>query len=189
MKAKELIEKSVFQSPYLHNGIFTEFLIPMKHSPLQKKDICGCWLLVFKTKEIMQVWKDIYETFQTFIVGNSSIAKIVKFEPFESLDQSSIIMNRGFNAAYTTDSYAHYLEHGDSKPNECIKRDISLLNQAVEELQQPKLKSQNREQVISLLATKTFIKGNPQLKWSDEVPWTLYIPLISLKDIEQWTIK
>ena len=189
MIVKELTQKSVFQSAHLYNGIYTEFLIPVRYSPLQKKDVCGCWLLVFKTKEVMKVWQNIYETFQKFVTENSLLSEVVEFEPFKCLDPSSIIMNRGFNEAYTTDSYAYYLEHGGSRPNECINRDISLLNQALEELQHPKLGSQNREQVISRLITKNFIEGNSQLKWTDKVPWTLYIPSISYEDIEQWKNK
>ncbi|OJJ19833.1 hypothetical protein BKI52_15235 [marine bacterium AO1-C] len=186
MKIEELIEKSVFQSDPYYNGVFTQFLIPHKYSPLPEKDICGCWLLIFKTENLMRTWVEIYETFQQFILSHSGMTKVVKFEPFHELDQSSIIFNRGFNEAYTTYSYASFLERGDCRPNEWIIRDISLLNKALGELEKPNLQSQKQEQIISRLIDKSFIEPNTQLKWTDGVPWTLYLPPISLEEIEQW---
>jgi len=57
MTTEELIKKSVFKIDA--NGIYIQYLISTENSPLQEKDACGCWLLLFNSKESISTWLEI----------------------------------------------------------------------------------------------------------------------------------
>ncbi|WP_299683602.1 hypothetical protein [uncultured Dokdonia sp.] len=187
MKIQELKELSTFQSDPFYNEMYTQFLISDEHVPTLIR--CGSWLLEFKNYELMNLWKEIYITFQENILRTPSIKTIINFEPFQELDNCHLILSRGFHQAYTTQSYASYLKRRDDcRPNQWIKRDISLLNNALKEQSKFNLESKNQNEVLNGLITKSFIEGNSELKWAsiNGIPWRLYIPPISAEDIELW---
>ncbi|AEA45652.1 hypothetical protein Fluta_3684 [Fluviicola taffensis DSM 16823] len=185
MTIEELIEKSVFSSDSNYNGMFTKHLIPEEYSPLSERNICGCWLLVFKSKEIKNTWVEIYNTFKTFLAQNEDMSRVLAFEAIHHLDELTIVQNRGFNEAYTTSSYSEFLEDGSCKPNEWILRDLQNLQKAISELPEFRCDSMNQKEIIKKMIHESFIEPNSELKWTE--PWTIYLPSISSKDLEKWT--
>lgn len=184
MTIEELIEKSVFSSDSNYNGMFTKHLIPEEYSPLSERNICGCWLLVFKSKEIKNTWVEIYNTFKTFLAQNEDMSRVLAFEAIHHLDELTIVQNRGFNEAYTTSSYSEFLEDGSCPPNEWILRDLQNLRQAISNLPEFQGESMNQKEIIEKLIHESFIEPTSELKWTE--PWTMYLPSISTKNLEKW---
>jgi|GEM_PF-3964498 len=187
MTVKEITEKAVSQSDptFNYNGMYTKYLITEEYSPLPEKNVFGCWILVFESVAIQRLWLNIYNVLKAFITEHEEMTAVVKFETIHVLDDLAVAQQRGFNQAYTTDSYLEFLQDGDCKPNEYILKDIYDLHNAVLGLQKFHCTSQKNEKIITKLIHESFIKPNGQLKWTE--PWTLYLPSISIADIEQLT--
>lgn len=185
MNVDELIKKSIFNIN--NNGMFTQYLIPSKISPLKEKNICGCWLLDFNSKKLMNSWLSIYETLQNVVNANIELKEVVCFENIYRLNEHALCQNRGFNEAYTTENYAEFLTDGDCKPNEEIEQCFNNLKKALNHSYDFRFESENQKIIIEGLIEKAFIEPNFELKWTEEpFPWTLYIPPISAEDIKNW---
>ncbi len=183
MTREELIKKSVFQSN--DNELFAQYLIPSEFCPLEEKDICGCWLLVFNSKEQMKSWAFIYESFKKVVHSNTELREMVDFEEIYRIDERSLCLNRGFNEAYTTSKYAEYLAYGDCTPDEDIVEHLDALKKALDQPYDFHFVSEMHKKVMDGLIKKAFVDPNSELKWTDEpFPWTLYIPPISMEDLK-----
>lgn len=188
MDKEELIEHSVFKLN--KNEIYSEYLIPSEHSPLEVKDICGCWLFVFESKKLMTKWIHLHETLIKVVNSNIALKKVVTFEAVHKLDENTLCQNRGFNEAYTTEHYFEFLTDGDCKPNELIIQHLDELKQALDQPYEFKLESESQQKIINELIERAFVKPNLELKWTNEPhPWTLYSPLILRKDLSEWNIE
>lgn len=169
------------------NGIFTQYLLPSEISPLEEKDICGSWLLEFSSEKLITSWLSIYETLIRVVHSNMESQKVINFETVHKLDTLFLCQNIGFNEAYTTTHYAEFLADGFCPPNEWIIQDLNELNKVVMKPYQFQFLSNNQQQIMLNLIEKNFIDPNDELKWTDEpFPWTLYLPSISLEDINNW---
>ncbi len=185
MIVERLIEHAVFKIN--GNDIYTQYLIPTEYSPLKEKDICGCWIFVFKTKELAEVWRLIYEAFKKVVSSNTALKEIVKFEEVHRLDEFTFCQNRGFNEAYTTDHYFEFLTDGDCEPNEWIIEHFNKLKHALDESYEFYLELDNQKKIICKLIERAFVKPNLELKWTDEpYPWTLYNLNITREEIDIW---
>ncbi|MEN0048795.1 MAG: hypothetical protein AAF806_17160 [Bacteroidota bacterium] len=182
MERESLITKSIF--PPVRNEVFTQYLISGKNSPLETKSIFGCWLLIFHQEELLTAWELVYNTFKEFVNSNTKLCNTVSFEDIYKLDNLTLCLNRGFNEAYTTSSYAEFLTDGDCKPNDWIIEHIEELKNALNATYNFQINSIRRKNVIDAIIHKSFVEPNSELKWTDEpFPWTLYIPPISLEEI------
>lgn len=184
---EELIKKSVFQ--FKDSEIYDQYLIPGEWGISSEENIFGYWLLVFKSTDLLITWKSIYEIFRRFVNSNHQLAKLIELEKTVKLDENSIWLNRGFNEAYTTESYAEFLEYGDCQPNEWIIRDLDKLKKALEQPFDFKFKSESKKRIIEGLIQKSFVNPSFEFKWTDEpFSWTLYIPPIDLEDVNNWNL-
>ena len=185
MSVKKLIGESILRFP--DNGIFIRHLIPSEKSPLDEMDICGCWLLVFKSKKLMTSWSLLYETLIKVVNSNPGLRKVIHFEKIHKINERVLCLNRGFNQAYTTDSYAEFIAYGDRKPNDLVVQHLDELKKVLDQAYDFQFESYIQKNIIEGLIEKAFVEPNLELKWTNEpFPWTLYIPPISLKDINKW---
>ena len=112
---------------------------------------------------------------------------MVKLEEIHKLDELTICYKRGFNEAYTTESYAEFLKDGDCKPNEWIIKHLEDLEKALEKPYELKLEKKLHREIIDRIIEKAFIQPNMEMKWTSEpYPWTLYFPPISINDLTEW---
>lgn len=185
MNIEELIEKSMSRSR--DNGMFIQYLIPSEISPLEEKDICGCYLLVFNSKELISSWSLIYESLIKVVNSNQELRKVINFENIYKINELALCLNRGFNEAYTTHHYAEFIAYGDCEPNEWIVQTLNELKKALDQPYDFLFESDNQKKIIEGLIEKAFVEPNSELKWTDEpFPWTLYMPPISLEDLKNW---